>query len=237
MREQIEWESARDAYRHWRESLQEQDILVFQLRFPRNELQGFSLFHLTRPVIVVNEIDGVEARIFTLFHERAHLMLREPGLCLPQKVATSVGSSVEPFCNRFAASFLIPELEAQSWKADTSTVEALEAWIRRAAARYHVSKYVILIRLKSIERISQDSFSRLYKKWDRGKTDQQNTLRPREKRQGGGPSAGQVCLRQRGKAFISLVFDAANRGLVTTRDAAMFLGVKPKDLNRLEPKA
>jgi hypothetical protein len=43
-------------------------------------------------------------------------------------------------------------------------------------------------------------------------------------------------MRQRGKAFISLVMQAEKRGVITAHDAVTYLGVKISDLNKLEPK-
>lgn len=226
--EQLDWKDTHEAYRRWRESVEDQGVLVFQFPFPREESQGFSLFDPACPVIVVNESDVVEARIFTLFHEYAHLLLRAPGICLPRTTASTSGAAIEPFCNRFAAAVLISDAEVRSWNVSDLSAERL----RELARRYRVSKYVVLISLRTRGNLSEEAFVRIYKRWL-----SQDDARPRPPKRpaGGGASAVKKCNRQRGKAFISLVLESARRGVITTHDAATYLGVKLKDFNKLEP--
>jgi Zn-dependent peptidase ImmA (M78 family)/DNA-binding XRE family transcriptional regulator len=224
--EQSEWQSSNEAYRRWRESLEEQGILVFQFSFPVDEVRGFSLFDPICPVIVVNESDAINARIFTLFHEAAHLLLQRPGICLPQETATTGDSNVEPFCNRFAAALLVPDIP-DSWNiSERITASALQ----KLANRYRVSREVVLVRLKTIGRISERSYQQMKDRW--------LAQAPARRRKPGGRgwTAAEICQRQRGAAFVSLVIDAAQRGAITDHDAVTYLGVKLNDLNKLRSK-
>ena len=192
---QVGWSSAGEAYRHWKESLSNLGVLVFQFVIPRDEAQGFSLFDPICPVIVVSESDFPNARIFTLFHEYAHLLLRESGLCLPFH-ASSVGGGIEPFCNRFAASVLIPESEAQSWRiTHPRSANATDDVFKELADHYRVSRFVVLIRMKSVGGITEDVFDRIYGRWQ----SQRDLLASRPKKPAsGGASAVDKCIRQRG---------------------------------------
>lgn len=229
--EQTEWRGAYEAYRRWRGATEEQGVFVFQFAFPREESQGFSLYDADCPVIVVNESDLPQARAFTLFHEYAHLLLRTPGICLPTITAAADEIEIERFCNRFAASVLIPLSVVRSWRASYREGVS-ERVLRELAQQYRVSKYVVLITFKTGGCLSDDAFARIYRGWQA-----QDAARPIRTRRpgGGGPSAAKKSARQRGKSFTSLVLEAARRGAVTTRDAAAYLGVKTKDISRLEP--
>ncbi len=230
--EQTAWNSRHEAYRRWRESLEDYGILVFQFPFPVDEVRGFSLFDPISPVIVVNESDDPLARIFTLIHEFCHLLLQEPGICLPQEIATDGDANVEPFCNRFAGAVLVPDDEAQAWNVPLPTQEShLDAQLKDLAKRFWVSKYVVLFRLTGSGQIARPLANSIEKRWKA--KDRVRASIPRMPRTGG-PSRANTCRRQRGRAFISLVQEAEKRGMITTHDAVTYLGVKLSDLKKLE---
>jgi Zn-dependent peptidase ImmA (M78 family)/DNA-binding XRE family transcriptional regulator len=230
--EQINWATQSEAYRHWRESLDEIGILVFQFRFPVKEVRGFSLSDTVCPAIVVNEIDDVRARTFTLLHEYSHLLLQRPGICLPSAVGSKSHDRTETFCNQVAAAILIPETELHSWRPDsTLPLSFADAELRKLAARFHVSKYVVLYRFTNAGRVPQRVSDLITSYWKR--RDASKNVGGK-KRSAGGQSAVQICTRQRGKPFISLVLEAEKRGLITSHDAMLYLNVKLKDLTKLE---
>jgi Zn-dependent peptidase ImmA (M78 family)/DNA-binding XRE family transcriptional regulator len=232
LNEQIEWPSRYEAYNRWRESLEDHSVLVFQFPFPLEEVRGFSLFDPICPVIVVNESDDPLARVFTLLHEYAHLLLQRPGICLPQETTTAGDSNVEPFCNRFAAAVLIPDDEVEAWDIPMARQDAAtQAQLKQLASRYSVSKYVVLFRLTGVGRISSATSRAIEKRWkamDASRPPRKQTQRT------GGASAVSICRRRRGKVFIELVQQAEKRGVITAHDAVTYLGVKLNDLKKLE---
>jgi Zn-dependent peptidase ImmA (M78 family) len=231
---QLVWPSAREAFRSWKSSLAELGVFVFQFRFPRDEVQGFSLFDKSAPVIVVNEEDAIEARIFTLFHEYAHLLMRKPGLCMPHDVSAPWERNIESFCNRFASSLLIPDSEVDSWRfALGSSAASNDDAVKKIAQRYRVSKDVVLIKLKTGGRITDAEFDRIYSRWKRARTSDVSGRRKPPTKQSKGPSAWQKCTYQRGWSFIELVNESLVRGAITDRDAMAYLNIKLKDLDKL----
>jgi len=79
-------------------------VHVFLPMQPPGELSGFSLLHEGLGAICVNDREPNEgAKIFTMFHEYCHLLLRQGGISDENN-----SDRVERFCNKFAASFLIP---------------------------------------------------------------------------------------------------------------------------------
>ena len=62
----------------WRERFEKMGILVFQAPMIQlNQMRGFSIDDFPLPIIVLNSKDYPKARVFTLFHELAHLLLLE----------------------------------------------------------------------------------------------------------------------------------------------------------------
>ena len=72
------WRNHYDALNRWRGALEEAGVLVFQAEDVEvSQMRGFSLSEQLFPVVVVNIKDAVTARLFSMLHETAHLMLRE----------------------------------------------------------------------------------------------------------------------------------------------------------------
>ena len=65
-----------------------------------SEFRGFTLLDSYAPIIFINGRDSSNGKLFTIIHEFCHVLLGEEGV--------SDGNS-EPYCNRFAAEFLVPE--------------------------------------------------------------------------------------------------------------------------------
>jgi len=94
---------ARSALASLRISVEQLGVLVFQMSDVEvKEARGFSLAESSLPVIVLNAKDAVTARVFTLMHELAHLMLHDGGIC-------DLGDTdVEVYCNAVAGNALVP---------------------------------------------------------------------------------------------------------------------------------
>ncbi|MCQ3808645.1 MAG: XRE family transcriptional regulator [Acidimicrobiaceae bacterium] len=74
--DQLDWSSPTEAFRAWRSRLEDQGILVMQLSMGKNNIRGFGAWNDYAPMVAVNTAYHPTARIFTLFHEVAHLLTR-----------------------------------------------------------------------------------------------------------------------------------------------------------------
>ena len=105
--QQAKWTSPSRAFDHWREAVGSIGVTVFVYSLGRGSCNGFSLWHARAPVIAVSSAWREEARIFTLFHELGHLLLRGSSACL-ERVGRLRNDPIERWCERFAAAVLLP---------------------------------------------------------------------------------------------------------------------------------
>ncbi len=219
-REQLQWRDAAEAFRTWRALVESTGVLVFSEAMDRDEARGFSLpDHTHVPVAVVNSRESSQAKSFTLFHEYAHLLLRESALCLELEAGGRGG--VERFCNRFAAAFLMPVA------AVNEVISALEVrrvsegpldldWLAMAAGRLKVSRQALLLRLEELGLAPPGSYDRLSDKLAA------DSWSPRSRR-GGGPSYAAMLLSRLGTGYTSLVLDALSAHVIDTVAASEML--------------
>ena len=190
---------------------------------PVEEVRGFSLFEANRPVIVLNQSDALSARIFTLFHEYCHLLLAQPGICLPEEGVFTHGRKVEPYCNRFAAALLVPATDLQE---QPRVNVPLDKGIASLAHRYWVSRPVILGRMRTLGALSARAYQEAM-----GRLSQKPSRAPRPRK--GGPSMVNRVFSERGRTFVSMVMDAMARDVITINDATSYLGIKLKHLQKV----
>lgn len=227
--EQLSWQTPGAAFRRWRESLEQLGIVVLQFSFPMDDARGCSLDGLDRPVIVVNGADVPTARCFTLFHEFAHLLLKEPGVCTPEPTMVHVGSRrlarVEQFCNQFASEFLVPATEF------VTRVGPRDHWddkdLQSVGREWKVSRQVIWHRLHTLRYVSTNEYRSRLEKWQGIPT----PVRP--PRKFFATAAPKRAVRERGRFFARLVRSARQRGLITASDESDYLGIKVRDLPRM----
>ncbi len=226
---QYAWKTSRDAYREWRAAFERRSILVFQTsKVALDELRGFSFAETSFPFVVANGKDTPTGRIFTMFHELAHIALRKPGLCdLHQSGRGGQDDSVEVFCNQVAASALVPaaDLLSQSLVGQRSGSWSNED-LHVLARRFCVSREVILRRLLTLGRTSQTFYSKAREK----------LLEEYAQIEGGGGPIPQheLALARYGERFVRLVMAAWHSDYLTLRDVSDYLNLKVKHLEPLE---
>ena len=159
-----------DSVRNWTEYM---DVLIHQIEaagvlFIRNsvvgnntarkldtdEFRGFVLVDQYAPLIFINGKDSKNAQIFTLIHEFTHLLLGKSGLVDVNMISES-GNSVEKYCNRVAAEFLVPE---DSFRNAFSLVgqNAPEKIISELAQKFKVSKFVAIARCRELSLLNRE---------------------------------------------------------------------------------
>jgi Zn-dependent peptidase ImmA (M78 family) len=234
--EQQKWANEYEAFNYWRTAVESKGILTFQIvRVSPDELSGFSLASPQYPAIALNRKDSVRRRIFTLLHEMCHICLGMSGLCDISEVRnyrnTVQRGRIEVFCNRFAASALVPKNLLSSFGVFREH-DNPDYWrdyeLTELANVFMVSHEMMILRLIELGKATEEFLT----VW-REEHPHRNTRRtgsPREK-------SFQKALRMQGKNYVSLVLNAMQNNKITTVRACEYLDIKAKHLSDLERSA
>lgn len=224
--EQREFQDKYAALGRWRNAIEQAGVMVFQAGGVKgNEMLGFSISEPTLPVIVLNVSDDPLRRIFTLWHELAHIALRTGGLCTLREV-----HDIEVFCNRVAGAALVP----QQWLLDEPAVKARgpqkewdERILRSLAANYRVSREVVIRRLL----IAKYATAEFYQK---KREEYQAEFENKKEAGGGGFAPPDVkALSQSGRMFVQLVLEGYRQDKITSNDVTDYLEVRTKHLTNI----
>jgi len=216
------------ALKLWRTRCEAVGIYVFQAsRVSVEEMRGCALPDPYAPVALLNSKDAPTARVFTLMHEVAHILLGESAITGAGKYNFSRNPTVntEKFCNAFAAEVLVPRRDfvsriPRNWRDNDDAV------IRNAATTYGVSRAVIALRLLEVGLASE---SYLRSKWP----SLQGQPRKR-KSTTGGPPQHVLALSRTGEAFARLALSAYHAGAIHGGELSSLLAMKLKHLPQLE---
>jgi Zn-dependent peptidase ImmA (M78 family)/transcriptional regulator with XRE-family HTH domain len=215
--EQVSWEDARGylALRQWTAALEALGILVMQDgTMPVETMRGFASIHDTVPAIVANTRDDPRARVFTLVHELAHLVLGALG-ALPSK-------ATEQRCESIAGEVLMPSGELRAALAASPNRDII-GQVDAAAARFGVTPLAAAVRAARAELFPPRQINAVIR-----------AIRARphtERRPGGDYYRRQI--GRLGPGFISLVFSAVETEALTYPAASRLLDVKVNNFDRL----
>ena len=210
-----------------------------------HQISGLALEDDTVPIIVLNTNDTPKRRLFTLLHEIAHLMIKEPGI---SKINYESGEPVpqdqtaERLCNAVAAQALMPEkMFMESWqkngeqqeqenieKLNKSTGASLSACAVRA---YHL-KLVDKNKMKELVAGYLRSYT---EKGEREKANLEQRIKE-GKSSDRGLSQAQIALDRVGPRMTLKSLLAYDEGRLSARDLYDVFGVKLKHLAKIADK-
>jgi Zn-dependent peptidase ImmA (M78 family)/DNA-binding XRE family transcriptional regulator len=215
---QILWQNEYQAYRGWREAVENLGVLVFQFgKVEVEEVRGISILDFPMPVIGINSREVPAAKPFTLLHELVHLALanaNEESAALSEKRPASEWTRLEQFAERLAGAVLMP---AEYLQAEPLRRSATVQDVCRLARRYKVTPKAMATRLMSLGHISQTDYRRWLQLWEA-------YLQDHPPRTGGGiATPSQKALNRNGQPFTRLVLDALTHERITPLEAARHL--------------
>ncbi len=145
--------NADDTFRFWRNIVEEKlGLFVFQFDMPEGEIDGFSYVEDGAPyAISINKNIRSNRKVFTIFHELAHIIEGQSDLCIVD--ADSNQLETELACNKFAGDFLVPDNEL------VRLYDSEE--IFKKAKELSVSSEVYLRRLYGIGYLKEGQFNKL----------------------------------------------------------------------------
>lgn len=222
-------------FSYLRDIFEDLNILVFQFSMPIEDARGFALTDMTPNVIVVNNADSIEARVFSLMHEFGHVLLGETIIDFPG-FSQNPQTHVEKWCNEFASSFLLPptrvhEIFSEEIRnlTDTKTLQSL-------SRRYKVSKGMLLFNMYKQKFISIEEYKETIARYQPKDSALVNEAKEKEKK-GGGITADRRCLSEIGGKFVSIVANNYDRNFITYTDALSYLSIKSKNFNQVLARA
>jgi Zn-dependent peptidase ImmA (M78 family) len=210
-----------DNFKFWREKVEEiLGIFVFQFPIKNDEFDGFSYVANGKPyAITLNSQIADNRKVFTIFHEVAHIIEGQTGICLTGDGAR-VPYGLEAKCNQFAAEFLMPEKEV------IPPISYRE--LRANADGLGVSAEAYLIRCKNLGLLDEKGslYRELEAEIQRKKKEYKKTTSK------GGPPPLVLSKSQRGEKFFDFVVSVYDAQKISSSVVRDILDVKVVGLSR-----
>lgn len=227
----------RKRYDMIRGKIESRNVFAMQERIPDDGVAGFALVDAEPAVILVNRRHPARRRTFALLHEYAHVLLNDSSVC-PAGGAPADSTEGEPeierWCDRFAASVLMPMGRFGAALRDAHQRAGGDPL--RAAGdlsdRFCVDRAAAAAR--SVRALDDAGLREGYARCCAA-LGQENEVR---KSGGAGGHAGRMgqaanCLARKGHRYASLVAAASRSGAITTSTALDYLEIKLENLDDL----
>lgn len=202
------------------EKVEELGVAIFQLPLTKDNLRGFSITDEEIPIIVIKRGgEPATAKIFTLFHEVGHLLLNESGIC---DIGFGSQQNIEKWCNAFASEILVPTNELLQHSIVKQYKNASnKVWTSKDLTiigdEFFVGRLVILRKLYDLHLTTKQYYEKKLKSWNKptfGRAKEPGRNIPKE------------IVKERGKTFISLAFDAYRQNRINIKELSDYLGAK-----------
>lgn len=223
--EQSGWAGSSQALTKWKTFIENKDIYVIQFPFVEvSESRGFALSEEQFPIIGINSKDSYNARIFTLMHELCHVLFRDSVIINDELTQYFNNGNSEQQCNRLAAEILVSaEILSENYNRNGNPYKE----VKRLSNLFGVSGYVMLIRLKNEQLVTNEMFNELIDNF----SFYGGSGKPSE---GGDPYRNQIV--RKGKLYIRTAFQSYFENQITIAELANLTGWKVPNLNKLAAK-
>ena len=226
LEEQLTWNDQETALKKWRSAVEEAGIFIFKRSFKQREISGFCLIDIEFPIIYINNSTEKSRQIFTIFHELAHILLQTNGITKSDdryiNSLQGANKSIEIFCNKFAAEFLLPNhVFSEIIRETVVNVNDNDKIISKISSDYKVSREVVLRKLLDNNFISQKEYSLKVSEWY---SEQVGKSQDKNKKSGGNPYANQATYL--GENYLKLVFNKYYQGQYDIERVADYLNIK-----------
>ena len=219
-----------------KEKLEEKSVFIFLTskykgwsHIDKEAFRGLCLTHKQLPIIIVNDSDAKKAQSFTLMHELGHLLKNRTSIdsWFDSWLEQGVGEE-EKWCDEFAGNALIPESQLQG----IDNLPDLEQ-IKRHAEAFRVSPYAFIVRMRQVNRITQEQYDRFEESLQQDYGERQERL----KKNKGGPKRNRPkeVKTQFGNPFVRTVLTAWHHKELSVVKAVSLLDLKrPEQLYELD---
>lgn len=196
-------------------------VAIFQLSITQDHIRGFAIVDDVIPMIGIKRgNESATSKIFTLFHELGHIILHENALSDPSQEATS---TVEKWCNLFAAEVLIPTEELlRIATVKEHQKQQCYTWTKKELTQignhFNVSLLTVLRRLLDHGLTTKTFYQEKHLKWN--KIAYSRAINPE------GRNMAKEAIQEKGMTFVSLAFSAYDQNRIDLKDLSDFLGLK-----------
>jgi Zn-dependent peptidase ImmA (M78 family) len=219
---QLGWTKDKEAFLHWREMLEAQEIIVQKAPLHEQSVRGFALFKSGYGFIAVDSTDDYRVRNFTLLHEYAHLLIHQSGISDQNRQ-----TRIERWCNQFAANFLMPAdgfIEQYRLRFSPQNPPS-DSQVSTMAKLFHVSKSATAIRFEELQLATAGFYDRLKAEWGK--------LTPHQQRGNTEHDQIDIELGRLGTTHVSAINEALERGIIDRLEARYALDVPLEHLPQL----
>lgn len=234
---QAKWENKSEALKIWIDAVENFGILVFQMTLPIKELRAFCLRdHHLPPAVVLNTKDDIHARIFSLFHEVSHLLIKQSEIdqLTLKKGEKEAHKIVEWFANNFAGSFLVPEESLLNNPFAKKYLEGKSDYdLRRLKGQYKVSTEVILRRFLNIGSITEKEYKEKKAILDKEIEQYRKNQEQKKKEKAGFRSVSRESFQRAGVLLTNKTFTAIDKGKITNYDVSRFFEIKQSHISKI----
>ena len=224
-----------NAFNFFRNIFEHRGIIVSQISgVSLDEMKGISISYETYPLIAINNKDFERAKVFSLFHELAHLARRSSSLC---KIDFDErNDDEEKICDAIAASILLPK------SSFLDTVKKIypkyNEWssicLQDIGDKFGVSSVVVLRRLFELKKIHKPLYLRVYKQLNDEFEANRELIEKRRKGQNIPVHYYTKYLNQQGYLFPRAILYAHANGKLTYGEMCKTLNVSSKHIGDIE---
>ena len=227
---QLSWKDHDVALKNWRTLLEQHGLFIFKEAFHVDIFSGFCIYDKIFPIVYINNSKSKTRQIFTLFHELAHILFKTGGVDTRlDDYIDYLGEEekkIEVYCNRFAASFLVPNDDFCTRIERSIPTERTLSYL---ANLYNVSREVILRKYLDMNIVDEAFYIEKVRIWaDQAKKSKEVQ---KGKIQGNYYTTKTAYL---GKHFMNLVFSKYYQKKISTEQVADYLGVKTNHMAQYE---
>jgi len=228
--DQSNWDDL-EVFDKWRKKIEKEGVLVLQGALNIKELRAFSIVENDPKLIFVSSKDTINGKVFSLFHELAHILIKDSSLCKASDFNEYQSKQVEVFCNHFAGAFLVPSkvLLDHTWVQNKFRKEWDETTLSKLSRYFKVSKEVILRRLVILKMATQEFYEAKKEEWSK-----LPPKKPFGRSKDTEAKMVKSSINSNGYNATSAVLNNLNQGNITLVRASDYLSLKPKYFSRLE---
>jgi len=197
-------------------------------------MKGLSVYYSSYPIVAINNKDFERAKVFTLFHELAHLFRRSSSLCMID--FNERNDEEEKICDRIAAEILLPDSEFRTITNRFWNIyqEWSSVCLQEIGDKFGVSSVTVLRRLYELGNLSYNAYQQIYTKLS-GEFEANQEFIEQNRKDKSIPIKFYVrYLNQQGYLFPRAILNAHSRGAITYGEMCKTLNVNSKHVGDIE---